>query len=42
LERKAVPLPCPPALAALVRRHRLQPRDPFEKSGPAFEDLLEP
>jgi acyl-CoA dehydrogenase len=40
-DEEAKELPRRRALAQLVRRHRLEPRDPFERLEPEAEDLLE-
>jgi acyl-CoA dehydrogenase len=42
LEQEGRRLPQRGKLAGLVRRHRLQPRDPYETVEPAFEELLDP
>jgi acyl-CoA dehydrogenase len=41
LQQEGQRLPRRRKLAELVRRHRLEPRDPHEKVEPAFEDLLQ-
>jgi alkylation response protein AidB-like acyl-CoA dehydrogenase len=41
LDREGSKLPRRRALAALVRKHRLEPRDPLEDTDSQFEELLE-
>jgi hypothetical protein len=41
LDQEGKRLPRRRALAALVRQHRLEPRDPLQSAEPEFEELLE-
>ena len=41
LDQEGLKLPRRRALAALVRQHRLEPRDPLQPVEPVFQELLD-